>query len=147
MSSQILSQTIEGFHHPSYYAGITCAFAEVVAMGCKQLALSSPYSDDELAVMLEPTRITAQAYGLPIYLERDLLITQLFDVAIAQGKTVVLIAQNQTVIDTYLSLKQLRAEASAVHRLTEIEAELAWRFGRLLSYSDAMIRQLLSRQK
>jgi len=146
MSEPRLSQVIDGFHLYSFYAGVNFAFAEVVSFGCKKLALSSPYTDEELEALLEPTKIVTEKYGVPIYVERNFLTTRLFDPAFTEGKSVILIAQNQEVIDEYLALKKLKEKAIKEERLEEVEDEIAWRFGRLLSYSDEAIRRLLSRR-
>jgi len=147
MSEHKLSRVIEGFDLHSYYAGVNFTFAEVVSLGCKRLALSSPYTDEELEALLEPTRMAAGEYGTPIYVERDLLTTRLFDPALTEGRSVILIAQNQGVIDEYLALKELKAKAVEEGRLGEVEEEVAWRLGRLLSYSDEVIERLLARSR
>ncbi len=146
MSEHRLSHVINGFHLDSFYAGATFAAAEVVSLGCKKLALSSPYTDKDLAILLEPTRMAAEEYGLTIYVERDLLVTRLYDSVLTKDKSVILIAQNQGVIDEYLALKKLKERAVAEGRLEEVQDKLAWEFGRLLSYSDEAIKRLLSRE-
>ncbi len=146
MSEHRLSHIINGFHLDSFHAGATFAAAEVVSLGCKKLALSSPYTDEDLTVLLEPTRIAAEEYGLVIYVEKDLLVTRLYDPILSKDKSVILIAQDQRVIDEYLDLKKLREKAIAEGRLEEVQDKLAWEFGRLLSYSDEAIRRLLPRE-
>lgn len=142
-----LSGVIEGFHLYSYYAGTVFAAAEFVASDCKQLALSSPYSEKDLETMLGLVRMAADEYGLPIYVEKDFLTTPLFSHALTEGKAVILIARNQGVIDAYLALKEQKRKAMEQGELAEIEEELAWSFGRLLSYSDDVIRRLLQEKK
>lgn len=144
--SHKLSKIINGFHLYSYYAGTAFMAAEVVSYDCKQLALSPPYTEAELAIMLKPTQMAADEYGLPIYVEKDFLTTKLFDEEQTQGKIVILIARNQEVIDKYFELKEFKKAAVAKGNLHEVEEELAWRFGRLLSYSDEAIRRLLARK-
>lgn len=134
-----------GVDRSSYLLGITTAFAEVVAMGCKRLALSPPYTEPELAALLVPTQQLAAEHGLALLVEPQLLVTPLFPADAAAGRTVILIASDQATIAAYQELVARRAAAEAAQRLAEVELELAWEFGRLLSYSDAAIRRLLAR--
>jgi hypothetical protein len=140
-------KVIEGFHLFSYYAGTISTSAEFVSYGCKKLGLSATLSDEELAVLLPHAKQKAEEFGIPIYVEKDLLVTQLFSPAIAQGKTVILFAYNQDVLDEYFAIKVFREKAIEEGRLGDVEEEIAWRFGRLLSYTDDTIKQLLMVEK
>jgi len=141
------AKVIDGFHLLSYYAGTISTSAEFVSYGCKKLALSATLSEEELSALFPHAEQKAQEYGIPIYVEKDLLVTELFSPFIAQGKTVILFAYNQDVLDEYFSLKGLRENAVKEDRLEETEKEIAWRFGRLLSYTDDTIDRLLSEEK
>jgi hypothetical protein len=142
-----VSKVIEGFHLLSYYAGTISTSEEFVSYGCKKLALSATLSDEELAVLLPHAKQKAEEFGIPMYVEKDLLVTQLFSPTIAQGKTVILFAYNQDVLDEYFAIKGFREKAIEEGRLGEVEEEIAWRFGRLLSYTDDTIKQLLMVEK
>jgi hypothetical protein len=142
-----LKGIIDGFHLYSYYAGSAFTAAEFVAYDCKRLALSPPYTEDELEVMRGPTQMAAEQYGLPIYVEKDFLTTRLFSPSLTEGKAVILTARDQGVIDEYLALKKRKQEAVRQGRLHEVEEELARDFGRLLSYSDDAIRRLLEEKQ
>ena len=141
------SKVIEGFHLMSYYAGTISTSAEFVSYGCKKLALSATLSDEELAVLLPHAEQKAQEYGIPIYVEKDLLVTKLFSPTVAEGKIVILFAYNQDVMVEYFAIKEFRKKAIAEDRLAEVEEEIAWRFGRLLSYTDETITRLLGETK
>jgi hypothetical protein len=141
-----LAGVIPGFNLPSYYAGGAFMAAEFVGAGCKELALSAPYTEEELAAVLEPTRLAAEEYHVSLYIEKDLLITRLFPETIAAGKTVILMVRNKAILDDYFALKEDRARAVAEGRLAEAEDEIAWKFGKLLSYSDEKIAELLAQQ-
>jgi hypothetical protein len=145
MPSKELVESVKGFHELSYYAGINTAFAEVVAAGCKRLALSSPYDRATAALMMVPTRASAEEYGVKLLEEEDLLVTRLFPRDIAAEKTVLLIAQDEGVLAEYADLKEMKKRSDAQGNPDEAEVEIAWRFGRLLSYSDKKIKELLSR--
>ncbi len=142
-----VSKMIEGFHLLSYYAGTISTSTEFVSYGCKKLALSATLSDEELAVLLPHAKQKAVEFGIPIYVEKDLLVTQLFSPTIAQGKTVILFAYNQDVLDEYFAIKAFRDKAIEEGRLGDVEKEIAWRFGRLLSYTDDTIERLLGAEK
>jgi hypothetical protein len=143
MSIHLLSKKIEGFHKPSYFAGLTSTFAEVVALGCKRLALSTPYSEEELELMLEPTKMIAEEQSVLLYIETNLLITKLYSLKLNEGKTVILLAHDQNVLDEYFTLKKLKEKSVLTRNPDELEIEIAERFGRLLSYDEATIERLI----
>lgn len=134
---------IPNFDRYSYYAGISNAFAEVVGAGVKQLALSHPYSADELNIMLEPSKQIADDYGVVVMVEDDLLVTPLFPAKIAQGKYVIFFAKDATVLKAYKTLKERKLKANDNWKPAAELKELAWAFGRLLSYSDESIQAML----
>lgn len=142
-----VAKKIEGFHLMSYYAGTISTSAEFVSYGCKKLALSATLSDEELAVLLPHAEQKAKEYGIPLYVEKDLLVTPLFSPDVAQGKTVILFAYNQDVLDEYFAIKAFREKAIEEGRLGDVKEELGWRFGRLLSYTDDTIKRLMSEEK
>jgi hypothetical protein len=141
------SKIIEGFHLLSYYAGTISTSAEFVSYGCKKLALSTTLSDEELSVLLPHAQKKADEFGIPIYVEKDLLVTKLFSPLIAQGKTVILFAYNREVLDEYFAIKGFRKKSIEEGKLADMEEEIAWRFGRLLSYADDAIERLLYTEK
>ena len=146
MPEHPLSAVIPHFDRASYHAGITAAFAEIVAMGCKQLALSPAYTPDELVTMLPITLQIVAHHGLVMLVEPDLLVTPLFPADIAVGLTVILIAREQEALDVYGALKAMHTRSAAAGQLAVVAQELAWRFGRLLSYDDVAIQHLLDTQ-
>jgi hypothetical protein len=143
MSIHFLSKTINGFHKPSYFAGVTSTFAEVVALGCKRLALSTPYSKEELELMLEPTKMIAEEQGVFLFVEPNLLLTKLYSSRLTEGKTVILLVRDQNVLDDYFALKKLKEKSVLTETPDELEIEIAERFGRLLSYDDVTIERLI----
>ena len=140
-----LVDSVEGFHLVSYHAGVNATFAEVVAAGCKRLALSSPYDGGLARLMRGPTRAAAEEHGVKIVEETGLLTTRLFPRDIAEGKTVFLIARDDEALAEYAGLKEARRRSDEEGNPEHLELDLAWRFGRLLSYRDEKIEELLSR--
>jgi hypothetical protein len=145
MSNHPLSKIIEGFNLHSYYAGINMAFAEVVGAGCKQLALSSPYSYIVAEQMLPATKVAADEYNVKLLVEPELLVSKLFPSDIAKDKTVILIAHDQSVLDEYMALKRLKKTSNEKGNPADIELEIAQRFGALLSYDEETINRLLAK--
>jgi len=140
-----LSEMIEGFDLVSYHAGVNMAFAEVVGAGCKRLALSSPYDPELAEKMMEPTMVAAETYGVELKVETDLLKSKLFPEDIAEGKTVIMIAQSREVLDEYMRLKDMKRKSAAKGHPAETELDIARAFGRLLSYSEERIEALIER--
>jgi hypothetical protein len=143
--SHPMSNVIDGFHLPSYYAGSFTTAAEFVSYGCKKIALSAPFTGEVLEVVLPHARREAEKYGIPIYIEKDLLVTKLFSPDVAKDRTVIMFVYRQTVLDEYLALKAFKANAEKEGRLKEVEEEIARKFGKLLSYTDETIEKMLTR--
>ena len=144
MTDHPLSKILPSFDIHSYHAGINMAFSEVVGAGCKQLALSSPYSHECVQEMLGATIHAAEEYNTLLFVEPDLLVTKLFPRDIARDKTVILIAHDQSVLDEYHALKALKVESDEKGNPDEFEDEIARRFGVLLSYDEATFERLLA---
>ena len=145
MSDTPLPQIVPNFDLLSFMAGTNLAFSEAVGLGVKKLALSSPYSPEQLDVMMEVTRYTSERFGTVYLPEPDLLESKLFPRDIARGKTVVLIAHDQSVLDEYMELKRLREESDSKENPEDMELEIARKFGRLLSYDEAGIEGLIAK--
>ena len=121
------------------------AFSEAVGFGVKQLALSSLYTKEELEIMLKVIEYGSQRFGTVYLPEPDLLKSKLFRRDIAEGKIVVLIANNQKVLDEYAELKRLKEESNSKGQPDDLELDIARRFGRLLSYDDESIEELIAK--
>ncbi len=145
MSDTPLTHIVPNFDVMSFMAGTNLAFSEAVGLGVKKLALSSPYSDDQLGVMMKVTEYSSERFGTVYLPEPNLLESKLFPRDIARGKTVVLIAHDQAVLDEYAKLKTLREKSDSMGNPEEMELEIARRFGRLLSYDEAAIERLIAK--
>lgn len=135
---------VPGFDLLSYYAGVTAAFAEVVAAGVKPLALSHPYTPAERAQMWAPTVAIAAEYGVRCWLETDFLVTPLFPAAVTAGREVIFLAAAEVVWVQYQGLKTRQQENGGTGRSPHVDLELAREFGRLLGYAPAKIEALLA---
>jgi hypothetical protein len=145
MSDTPLPDIIPDFSLLSFMAGTCLAFSEAVGFGVKQLALSSVYSPDELEIMLKVIDYASKRFGTVYKPEPNLLESKLFPRDIARGKTVVLIAHDQGVLDEYAALKRMREESDAKGNSEETELEIARRFGKLLSYDEEAIEGLIAK--
>ena len=79
--------------------------------------------------------------------ETDFLVTDLFPADIADGKHVLLIYTGET-LDRYLAIKADKSLLLAEDRYEgQAREEIARRFGKLLSYPEPVIVNLLAQEK
>lgn len=145
MSEPSVKDIVPSFDQVSFWSGAVMAFSETVGFGVKQLALSSVYTEEDLKIMLKVIDLGSKTYGTVYLPEPDLLKSKLFPENIAEGKTVVLIANNQGVLDEYNELKKLKEESIAKGKPEEIEVDIARRFGKILSYDEHTIERLIKK--
>jgi len=127
----------------SYQLGIIAGFSEVVGAGVKKLALSSPMDPSEMAELVEEAKSIAADYSVQIYLEEDFLVTDLFPESITKGKHVLLIYREPSKAD-YMAIKAHKnalIEQGAYDG--EARLDIARKMGRLLSYTEEHIEELL----
>jgi hypothetical protein len=129
----------------SYQLGVIGAFSEVVGADVKKLALSSPMTPGDMDNLIEDAERIARENGVKLFREEDFLVTDLFPESITEGKHVLLIYLDP-VKDEYFELK---AEKAALVEKGEYEGEarreVARKIGRLLSYSEEHIEQMLDK--
>lgn len=140
-----IAELVPKFHLVSFMTGTNLSASEAVGMGVKKLAISSLYSDENLEVMMKVTEYSSKRFGTVYLPEPNLLESKLFPRDIARGKTVVLIAHDQSVLDEYAALKRLKEESDANGNPEDTELDIARRFGRLLSYDEAGIERLIAK--
>jgi hypothetical protein len=131
----------------SYNLGILGGFSEVVRLGVKTLALSEVMSPGEMDAMMDDAAVIARRNDVLMWRETDFLVTDLYPADVADGKHVLLIYTGDT-LDRYLQIKADKAAlVSAGNYEGEAREEIARRFGRLLSYPEPVIDDLLAREK
>ena len=131
----------------SYNLGIMGGFAEVVRLGVKKLALSEVMTPEEMDGVMEDAEIIAERNEVLIWRETDFLVTDLYPEDVAEGKHVLLIYTGDT-LDQYLALKADKAALIADnHYEGRAREDIARRFGKLLSYPDKVIEDLLASQR
>lgn len=128
----------------SYNLGIIGGFSEVVRLGVKQLALSEVMSPEDMDDIFSDAEVVAVRNAVQLYREPDLIITDLYPPDVAAGKHVLLIYTGDT-LDRYLQLKadKQRLVAEGNYNGTA-RRDIAVRFGRLLSYPNSVINDLLN---
>ncbi len=130
----------------SYNLGILGGFSEVVRLGVKKLALSEVMSPAEMDAMMDDAMVIAKRNEVRMWRETDLIETDLYPADVALGKHVLLIYTGET-LDEYLALKEEKAALVAAGNYTgEAREEIARRFGRLLSYPENIIADLIRNQ-
>jgi len=128
----------------SYNLGVIGAFAEVVDIGIKNLALSAPLEPDEMDALIDEARIIATKNHVEIYREVDFLVTDLFPAEITHGKHVLLIYKG-SIKQEYINLKEKKKQLVQLKKYKgEARTQIARTFGKLLSYPDKRINELLS---
>ena len=129
----------------SYRLGGLSTFAEMVRVGVKTLALSAAVTPEEMDDLVQDAERIAQEEGVKLYRETDLIVTDLFPAEVAEGKHVLLIYKGAT-LDEYLALKKRKSELVDAGTYTgEARRDIARQFGRLLSYPDANIEELIDK--
>jgi hypothetical protein len=131
----------------SYNLGILGGFSEVVRLGVKTLALSEVMSPEDMDAMMDDAAVIAERNEVLMWRETGFLVTDLYPANVADGKHVLLIYTGDT-LDKYLAIKADKAALVAAGTYEgEARQEIARRFGRLLSYPEPVIDDLLAREK
>jgi len=127
----------------SYNLGIIGGFAEVVHRGVKELGLSEVMEPEVMDDLIADAQVVAERNNVKLFRETDLIVTDLFPEDVAVGKHVLLIYMGDT-LERYRRLKQDKEElvASGGYEGAARE-EIARRFGRLLSYPESVLDEML----
>ena len=121
--------------HFSYQLGAADCFCEMVRAGVKQIALAHPCD----------TREARDEY-LPYF--EDLCQKYGVKLSMNQGKYNAIFYQEDSALDAYLALKAEKQAALEAGAYTpETRWDIAWRYGKLLSYTDQGIQRLLEQNQ
>ena len=86
-----------------------------------------------------------EEYGVKLYCEDEGFLTDLFPAALNKDRFNVIFYQEDAVLQEYLALKEEKRKARETGAYTpEKRREIAWRYGKLLSYTDEGIERLLA---
>lgn len=131
----------------SYNLGVIGAFSEVVSLDIKKIALSSAMAPGEMSALLDDARRIAKQNGVAVFLEKDFLVTDLFDEEITRDKMVLIIYKENTLLE-YQNLKREKQTLLQKNRYSgSARRDIAVSMGKLLSYPDEKIEQLLLRDE
>ena len=130
----------------SFRCGVIDCFNEMVAAGVKRMAFShtSPTAEERDAC-LQPARAACEKYGTRLYPESDLLVTDLYPVSMCRGKHIIIFYGAEGDLKEYQDLKALKkalVESKAYHG--DARYQLAYRMGKLLSYTDDAIARMIA---
>ena len=131
----------------SYHLGAADCFCEMVAAGVKKIAFSHPCDNKELRdSFLGDFDKLCQKYNVKYYIENDPFLTVLFPESMNKGKYNVIFYCEDKYLDEYLSLKKQKKELIENDNYTDANKKaIAYRYGKLLSYSDEGIQRLLDK--
>jgi hypothetical protein len=130
----------------SYNLGVIAAFAEIVSMDVKKLALSAPLTPQEMDGLITGAEIIANENGVSIYIEKNFLVTDLFPETLTKGKYVLMIYKPPIKME-YLKLKEEKNRLVDSGRYEDQARKLvARKMGRLLSYPESKIDNLLNEE-
>lgn len=134
--------TIDKF---SYKLGAADCFCEMVRAGVKKIALAHPCDTrEERDSFLPEFEKLCREYNVKMYPEDDAFITDLFPVSMNKNRYNAIFYQEDEVLQAYLDLKEEKRQAQASGEYTpEKRRDIAWRYGKLLSYTDDGINRLL----
>jgi hypothetical protein len=142
-----LASHVKDFNLDSYHLGMIYAFAEIVGSGVKPLALSPPLTKEEYTRLKSPIRLMADEYGIHLLVDEDFLTTKLFNPTFTDGKVVVHMVKDTSIIERYKGLKELKARRRREGNLIEFEDEIVRCLGRLLGYDEITIEDLLEKPR
>ncbi|MGN0479074.1 MAG: hypothetical protein ACI4GO_06545 [Hominenteromicrobium sp.] len=134
----------------SFALGVCAAFCEVVRAGVKRVALSHPFTPEELQNTLGADFIgacekIAAEYGCKAYFLQEPVLTDLFPLSLNRGRQNVVFYRDPADLAELLAIQHdKKALQNAGQYTGEARREIAVRFGRLLSYSGEAIERFLA---
>ena len=116
------------------------AWCEAAKNEAKELGLSAPFKPEDYDTLLPHMKEQAGNNSVNYYLEKSLIITDLFGDMDLSDIWVFLIYKDQKTLDAYLKLKENKENLVESGKYEgEARRDIAVRFGRLLGYSDKCI--------
>lgn len=129
-----------------FQLGTIFAFAEMVAIDVKRLALSLPFLAKDYNRLIRDAKRIAKEQGVRIRLDKEFLTTDLFPEEFTRGKWVLLIYKRPDVIRKYTKLKKQKNRLIKENRYKGSKRKaVAYGIGRLLSYKSAAIKEKLKK--
>lgn len=118
------------------------AWCEAAKNEAKELGLSAPFKPVDYETLLPHMKEQAENNNVNFFLEKSLIITDLFGDMDLTSIWVFLIYKDQKTLDDYLKLKEDKEKLVESGQYEgEARKDIAVRFGRLLGYSDKCIHE------
>jgi len=128
----------------SFELGTIFSFCEMVKAGAKKLALGPPVKPADYEKIREGSEQIVKKFGVKTFLEKDFLMTDLFPGEAANGEWVPFYYADNDVYEKYVALKKRKQQlVKAGTYQGPARKEIAREFGRLLSYPEWKIDELL----
>ena len=128
----------------SYHLGAADSFCEMVRAGVKNIALSHPCdSKEERDSFLKDFDLLCEKYGVSYYIEDIPFLTDLFEVPLNKNKYNVIFYKDEKYLNEYLNLKKEKELSLTNHSYANDRYDIAYKYGKLLSYSDDRIELLI----
>lgn len=135
------------FEERSFAAGVMDAFNEVIAAEVKKIAFGVPVK--EYAIREEYAKVAeeiCEKYQTKFYREDELLVTDLFPVSASKDTYNLIFYKYKKDLDEYLELKNQKKELLERGQYCgEVRGKIAYQLGRLLSYSDSVIKEKIEK--
>lgn len=134
----------------SYALGVCDAFCEVVRAGVKRVALSHPFTDEELRTELgadfpEAAAEIAKKNGVKAYHLQEPVLTDLFPLSMNLGKQNIIFYRLEEDLEEMLAIQRDKNALQTAGKYDgEARREIAVRYGHVLSYSDEAIQRYLA---
>ena len=124
------------------HVGEIKAWCEAVKNEAKEMSLSAPFKPEEYETIVPFMKEQADGNGIRFYHEKELIITDLFGDMDLSGIWVFIIYKGPETLEKYIKLKEDREKLLEAGKYAgAARREIAFRFGRLLGYSDLMINE------
>ena len=132
----------------SYHLGAADCFCEMVRAGVKKIALSHPCdSQEERNTFLEDFDSLCKKYNVSYYIEDEPFLTDLFPISLNKDKYNVIFYSDKKDLEEYLNLKREKKDSLENNNYQSKRHDIAYRYGKLLSYSDDRIIKLIEDNK
>jgi hypothetical protein len=132
------------------FDGTVGADAEFAMNEAKDFSLSDVFDPKDEPVLTKIVKKKTDGYGVSYYLEKTLMLTDLFSEYDMTNLWVYIIYKKPAVLQAYLDLKAEEAALKAAGNYeneTEKRASIAFRFGKILGYTDSYLRDKLKIQQ
>ena len=131
--------------HFSFQLGMINCFAEMVACGVKQLAISPPLSPEQYDIIAPCSDKIVNGFGIESYLENSLLVTTLQSPEFTRNRCSILYYKKKKTLDAYHALKEKQSRLIESDRYDAgARKEVSIAFMELLSYPPEVIRSKLA---